>query len=159
MNLAPASEISQEGLRNLDIIILNEYEAETLGGRLNMQTEDKPVLAKEIYDRFELTTIITLGPDGAICYGKDGMMQVPSLPIKAVDTVGAGDAFVGFLCAWLDKGKSLEDALKVAAIAGSIACTKVGAQVALPTVDEIKQYLPENDAAHASASLRFNHGS
>lgn len=143
MNLAPASEISEQALKDLDIIIVNEHEADILGGRLGIPTEDKFSFAADLYKRFELTTIVTMGPDGSVYCGPEGLITVSSLKIKAVDTIGAGDAFVGFLCAALDKKLPITEALKYAAVAGSLACTKVGAQIALPYADEIGAYLDQ----------------
>lgn len=150
MNLAPASEISEQALHDLDVMIVNEHEAEILGGRLGMQTEDKFTFATELYNRFKLTTIVTLGPDGAVCCGLEGLMTVSSLKIKAVDTIGAGDAFVGFLCAAMDKKLPMSEALKYAAVAGSLACTKIGAQVALPYADDVPPYLAQVSVSGAS---------
>ncbi len=141
LNLAPVSPISEEALRNLDVIVLNEHEADALGKRLGMETEDKVAFAAALYARFRLTTVVTLGPDGALCCGPDGLITVSPLPIKAVDTVGAGDAFVGFLSAGLDRGLSLGESLRQAAVAGSLACTKTGAQAALPHASEIAPHL------------------
>ena len=59
-----------------------------------------------------------------------------------VDTVGAGDTFVGYLAAGLDAGLSLEAAMRRAAKAASLACLKPGAQPAIP-------YAAEVDAASA----------
>ena len=157
MNLAPASEISEQALHDLDVMVVNEHEAEILGGRLGMNTDDKFIFAADLYNRFKLTTIVTLGPDGAVCCGPEGLTTVSSLKIRAVDTIGAGDAFVGFLCAAMDKKLPMAEALKYAAVAGSLACTKIGAQIALPYAEEVPPYLDqvqvcENaDAQKASA--------
>jgi ribokinase len=79
-------------------------------------------------------------------------MTVSSLKVKAVDTIGAGDAFVGYLCAALDQKLPLTEALKHAAVAGSLACTKVGAQIALPQADEIPAYLDQITVSGGTAA-------
>lgn len=141
MNFAPATQpISEDALRNLDIIVLNEYEADLIGQRFGMATADKFAFAASLYEKYKLTTIVTLGPDGAICCSDEGLVTVPSLKIKAVDTVGAGDAFVGYLTAALDAGETLNNALRMGAAAGSLACTKVGAQTAVPDEGEVRKY-------------------
>ncbi|MDB5491533.1 MAG: Ribokinase [Micavibrio sp.] len=141
MNLAPAKEISETMLKNLDIIVLNEHEANLLGEHVGIDTADKISFATALYSRYNLTTIVTLGPDGAICCAPEGLITVSSLKIKPVDTIGAGDAFVGYLCAGLDRGLPLSESLRHAAVAGSLACTKMGAQVALPQPEEVMQHL------------------
>ena len=141
MNFAPATQpISEAALHNLDVIVLNEYEADLIGQRFGFKTEDKVSFATAFHAKYNLTTIVTLGPDGSICCSDEGLMSVPALKIKAVDTVGAGDAFVGYLTAALDKGDSLADSLCMAAAAGSLACTKVGAQTAVPDATEVGKH-------------------
>ncbi len=152
MNLAPASAISAQALHDLDIIVVNEHEAELLGAQHGVDATDKFAFASAMYQKFSLTTIVTLGPDGAVCCGPEGLMTVNSLKVKAVDTIGAGDAFVGYLCAALDHKLPLTEALKHAAVAGSLACTKVGAQIALPQADEIPAYLDQVTVSGGTAA-------
>lgn len=54
-----------------------------------------------------------------------------------MDTTGAGDAFCGVLAAWLAAGHPLPGALRAASVAGALACTRPGAQAALPTRAQI----------------------
>jgi ribokinase len=84
------------------------------------------------------TIIVTLGPDGAIAATPDEIISVPALKIEPVDTVGAGDTFVGYLAAGLDAGLGLEPAMRRAAVAASLACLKPGAQPAVPTAKEVE---------------------
>ena len=85
------------------------------------------------------TVIVTLGGDGARAVTATGQrISVPALPIKPVDTVGAGDTFCGYLAAGLDAGLDLESAMKRAAVAASLACLKPGAQPAIPTAAEVE---------------------
>jgi ribokinase len=80
---------------------------------------------------------MTLGAAGAICFGPDGGFQVPSLPVSPVDTTGAGDAFAGALCASVDLGFGMEEAVRRASAGAAMACTKLGAQTSLPYTREI----------------------
>lgn len=163
MNLAPVVPLSQTMLQNLDYIILNEHEADLLGKQLGMATDDKAVFAADLYAKYRLTTIVTLGPEGAICCADQGLITVSSLKIKPVDTIGAGDAFVGYLCAGLDKGLPLTECLRQAAVAGSLACTKIGAQTALPRPEEVQlrlneiQVSPSHTDAMAGYALKAAH--
>jgi ribokinase len=144
MNFAPATQaLSYEILKSLDYIILNEYEADLVGQSQGINTSDKAAFAQELYERFKITTLVTLGGVGSlVCTGKE-LLMVPPLKIKPVDTIGAGDAYTGYFCAALDQGKDFETALKWASVAGSLACTKVGAQTALPLQGEVEKRLPE----------------
>jgi len=67
----------------------------------------------------------------------EDFFEAPALKIAPVDTVGAGDTFCGYLAAGLASGLGLEDALRRAAAAGSLACLKPGAQPAIPLAEEV----------------------
>ena len=77
--------------------------------------------------------IVTLGPDGAVGAKGGRTWQIPSMPVKAVDTTGAGDCFVGVLAAAMDRGLEIEPAMRRACVAASMACTRVGAAPSFPT--------------------------
>ena len=66
------------------------------------------------------------------------MLSAPALAVEATDTVGAGDTFCGYLAAALAEGQPLETALLISAAAGSLACTKSGAQPAIPHCREVE---------------------
>lgn len=90
--------------------------------------------------RHHQTVIVTLGGEGARAVTAEGQrISVPALPIKPVDTVGAGDTFCGYLAAGLDAGLDLEAAMRRAAVAASLACLKPGAQPAIPRADEVER--------------------
>ena len=149
MNFAPATQpLSEDLLNNLDIIILNEYEAEAVGQQYGMDISDKKKLAQELNERFGLTTIVTLGPDGSVTATQDKLFETPALKIKPIDTVGAGDAFTGYICAALDRGETIEQAVYEAGLAGSLTCTKIGAQTALPYREDVLQEM-SNDKKEA----------
>jgi len=138
MNFAPAIQpLSEKLLEDLNVIVLNEYEAESLGQQYEMDVSDKKKLAQDINQRFSLSTIITLGGDGCITATKDNIFETPALNIKPIDTVGAGDAFTGYICAALDRGETIENAVYEASIAGSLTCLKIGAQTALPFKEDV----------------------
>lgn len=144
MNFAPATQnLSEALLHDLDYIVLNEHEADLVGKAQNIQTTDKIAFAKQMYDRFKLVTLVTLGGDGSVVYDGQAVLNVSPLNIKPVDTVGAGDAYTGYFCAALDQGKDLETALKWASVAGSLACTQIGAQTALPRQADVERRLAE----------------
>jgi ribokinase len=77
--------------------------------------------------------VVTLGASGARIVTREGTIDIPSLPVHAIDTTGAGDAFNGALAASFAEGLSLEDAVRRAVAAGAIATTRVGAREGYPT--------------------------
>ncbi|MES2662521.1 MAG: PfkB family carbohydrate kinase [Pseudomonadota bacterium] len=138
LNFAPAHQIiSSKTLEALNIAVVNEYEADALGKQLNISSSDKSHFARELFRQFDLITIVTLGPNGSICCSKEGLIAISSLNIQAIDTTGAGDAFMGYFVAALDAKKSLQDSLIDATIAGALTCTQIGAQSALPDSKDI----------------------
>jgi ribokinase len=76
--------------------------------------------------------VVTLGAAGAALAGPSGTAAVPGFPVTAVDTVGAGDAFVGALAVALASGLDPAAAVTAACAAGAAAATRRGAQAALP---------------------------
>lgn len=144
MNFAPATQnLTEQALHDLYAIILNEHEANLLGKSLGMDTQDKRAFAEALCKKYNLITLVTLGGIGSIVASQKGLWIVPPLPIKPIDTVGAGDAYTGYFCAALDQGKDFDTALRWASVAGSVACTKVGAQTALPFIDEVRDHVSQ----------------
>jgi ribokinase len=137
LNLAPALPLPAQALREVAILVLNEYEATVLCGLLALPevepTEQVTALARHL----STTVIITLGRAGAIGARGGTQWQVDALAVPAVDTTGAGDCFVGVLAAALSRGTAMGDAMQRAAAAGSLACTIVGAMPSFPTADRI----------------------
>lgn len=138
LNLAPARAIDAATLALADVIVVNETEAATLGHALGLDGE-----ARGLARRLGTTVVLTLGGEGAVAATADAAWRCEALRVKPIDTVGAGDAFVGVLAAALDRGARLEDALRRASVAGSLACLKPGAQPSLPLAAEIDARLAE----------------
>jgi ribokinase len=81
--------------------------------------------------------VITLGAAGAVLHGPGGATTVPGFAVASVDTVGAGDAFVGALAVALAAGSAPEAAVRAACAAGAAATTRRGAQEALPGPEDV----------------------
>ncbi|SDF25887.1 ribokinase [Thalassobaculum litoreum] len=134
LNLAPARPLPPEVLADVDLLIVNEGEAAVLAGSAAPPLET----ARGLAAAHELTCVVTLGGDGALAVTPDGRgCRVGTLAVQAVDTVGAGDAFVGVLAASLDVGMGLPNALHRASVAAGLTCTRPGAAAALPDAAEI----------------------
>ena len=112
-----------------DIVVANETEFSLLSGRPIDQLD---AAMQDWVNRTGRTIVVTLGPEGARARTPDGPIAVQAHKVKPVDTVGAGDTFCGYLAAGLDAGHDLGTALRRAAVAGSLACLKPGAQPAIP---------------------------
>jgi ribokinase len=133
LNLAPALPVEEAVLGQVDVLVLNEHEASLLATRMGLAPAMPAELAAPLAQRLGTTAIVTLGPEGAVGAKGDRIWQVPSLPVKAVDTTGAGDCFVGVLAAAMDRGLELQPAMRRACVAASMACTLIGAAPSFPT--------------------------
>ncbi len=87
------------------------------------------------------TVVVTLGAQGVLACSGATPLHVAAPAVIAIDTTGAGDAFNGALAVALGEGRPLADALRFATAAGALACTRRGAQDALPTREEVEALL------------------
>jgi len=132
LNPAPYQGLSQELLELCDWIIPNETEFRELHGEL--PTND------EILKSFRpgRNSVVTLGSAGAVLINADGTINRVSAPVvNAVDTTGAGDAFVGTFAFGLASGMNSMKALTLGIKVASLSVTKKGAQSSYPTQAEI----------------------
>jgi ribokinase len=133
LNTAPFLGTTREAAKRADIVVANETEFALLAG-----DGDLDETMRGYVDATGRTIIVTLGPDGAKARTASGeTITVPAMVVQPVDTVGAGDTFVGYLAAGLEAGLSLEAAMRRAAVAASLACLKPGAQPAIPLAAEV----------------------
>jgi ribokinase len=127
LNAAPAAELSDELLAAVDLLVVNETEAEAIGGSL---LERVPA------------AVITLGSEGAVILvrGADEV-RVPGVPVEVVDTTAAGDTFCGVLAATLaatsTTGSELTNAVRRANVAASLSVKTAGAIPSVPHGDVI----------------------
>ncbi len=146
LNPAPLKHVPIDVLKNIDIIIPNEGELYRLHSLLNLgeiKTRGKHSIIKASREISKLgvkTIITTMGSKGSIIYNaeNDQATEIQAFKVKAVDTVGAGDCFNGVLASKLSKGETVEDAVKYATAAASIAVTRKGAQESIPEINEIE---------------------
>ena len=132
LNPAPFEPLSPELLDVTDWLIPNESEFRELHGSL----PDGDAILKSF--RPGKNSIVTLGSQGAVYISADGEVTYESAPkVTAVDTTGAGDAFVGTFAYGLASGMNSVDALKLGIKVASLSVTKKGAQSSYPTQAEI----------------------
>ena len=108
-----------------------------------LETKDVPSAegaARKLLGSGVPVVIITLGERGALMATDQGMIHVPAREVQAVDTTAAGDAFIGGLAVALVKGFPLDEAVRYAICAGTLAVTKFGAQTSLPSADQVQAF-------------------
>ncbi|NWJ24674.1 ribokinase [Rhizobium sp. RM] len=137
INTAPLTQDAPRIARLADILIANETEFELLIGKNGLSTSEREDELKALHAETGQTLIVTLGADGVIAMRNGKVFRAAGLKIEPVDTVGAGDTFCGYLAASLDQGLDFEKALKRAAVAGSLACTRAGAQPSIPNARDV----------------------
>lgn len=136
LNPAPAQELSDELLANVDILIPNESEAALLSG-IPKTEDDARRAATILSERGVGTVIITLGSKGALIKEGDEFIFVPAHKVKAVDTTAAGDTFCGALCVAITEGKTIPEAVDFACRCSAISVTRPGAQQSAPYRHEV----------------------
>lgn len=151
LNPAPLKSIPIEVLNNVDILIPNEWELFRLHSLLDLKNLTEKGTQKIIQAAKDISMvgiryiITTLGNKGCLIFDgeEDEFFEVPAPKVKTIDTVGAGDCFIGVLASILSKGDTILNAVKFAAIAASIAVTRKGAQESMPYLNEIQKRLEE----------------
>ena len=128
VNAAPVRELSDELASLIDVLIVNEHEFAQLG-------EPKSGLV-----------IVTAGAKEVIAY-QNGEVVAKSQPpkVEALDTVGAGDTFVGAFVVAYASGKTIPDALYLACAASALSTLKLGAQSGMPTASEVNEFSISRD--------------
>ncbi|KAF6160324.1 hypothetical protein GIB67_019093 [Kingdonia uniflora] len=150
--LWPSAEAAREGIMSIwdqaDIIKISEDEISFLTGG-DDPYDDNVVLKKLFYPNLKLL-LVTEGQDGCRYYTKEFKGRVAGVKVKAIDTTGAGDAFVSGLLSSLASDlnlykdeKRLKEALLFANVCGAITVTERGAIPALPTREAVLQVLPK----------------
>ena len=142
LNAAPAHPISLDLLRTIDILVVNESEATTLSTALGWTATPRDFALRATTAAPNVAVVVTLGAAGALWIDAGASLRVAAPKVNVVDTTGAGDAFVGALAAAFHDGATSIVALRRAVIAGSLACTAHGAQMALPDRAAIDALLP-----------------
>ena len=138
LNAAPAFPVPDDVLAALDVLIVNEIEIEQVAAHAGGGEVPPERLPEWLARRFGLTVAATYGEAGSLCHTGREAIRTPALAVDPVDTTGAGDTFSGVLAAALAAGRDLRDAARYATAAGSLACTRPGAQSSQPARAEIE---------------------
>jgi ribokinase len=140
LNPAPVRALPPELLAEVDVLVPNRVElAQLAEGPVPETVAEAVRLAGRLPAR---AVVVTLGADGCLVVEDGDAGHVPAVPVRAVDTTAAGDAFCGGLADALAGGATLEDAARRAVRVAAAACLRPGAQASLPTPAEL-QALPE----------------
>ena len=149
INPAPAAPPSDKLRPRTPHISPNQHGAAILAGHslhgangINM--DDVAIVAKAFHDRGVENLIITMGENGSIVAGKDGIHHTDCVKApQVVDPTAAGDSFVAAFCTGLTAGLPQGQALAFASHTASLTVSKMGAMPSLPTVDQVQAFMAE----------------
>lgn len=120
LNAAPARDLSAAMVGRVDILVANAVEAEMMGADPIHDLHSAADAAKHLATKFA-TVIVTAGSQGLAAYTAEGQsFALPAEKVKTVSSHGAGDAFIGALCAALLGGAGLRDAAQAASYAAAL---------------------------------------
>lgn len=146
-NETHAKEEIKSMLGQADVLKISEEELEFITGETDILAGVKKLAHYEIPVIF-----ITLGAEGSYIFAQGEHLQAEAMKVNAVDTTGAGDAFVSGILHQLHEAEKpvseltlgeLEQMTRFAAVSGGLAASKKGAMTALPTLEEVKKRISE----------------
>ncbi|MBQ9063933.1 MAG: ribokinase [Blautia sp.] len=137
LNAAPAEPFEKEYLQKCDILVVNEVEAAFYAGRTAGNLEEGCAMAKEMAAEYGNTVVITMGSEGAVVSDGSRAEAIPSMKVKAVETTGAGDSFIGGIAYSMINGMDIFEAGRFATKCSAVTVTRAGAQNSMPTLAEV----------------------
>lgn len=132
LNLAPVIPLPPDVIRRADPLVVNEHEAEAVLVQMGGSASGPEALVAAFRAQGIASVVLTIGAHGALVANETGVQHVPSPRVRAVDTVGAGDAFVGALAARLSEGLDLVTAAQYASRFAAHTVQFEGAQSSYP---------------------------
>ncbi len=92
---------------------------------------------KVLQEMFQNEVLITLEGKGTFLKQGEDYKIIPSIPVKVLDSTGAGDIFHGAFAYFLSHGVALEKTVRLANIAGALSVLKLGGRFSMPTLEEV----------------------
>lgn len=128
LNPAPAQRLDLSAIRGVDYVVPNETEAAALAGIPVSGLADAERCGRALLERGLRRVVITLGDQGALLVDHNRALPIAPHAVKARDTSGAGDAFIGSLATFLAEGVEERRALDMASLYAALSTTEVGTQ-------------------------------
>jgi ribokinase len=139
LNPAPAAKIDNQFFKYVDYFTPNETEAEFYTDIKILNIEDAKKAAKSLIQKGLKKIIITLGEKGLFYTDGKEEIFIEATKVKAIDTIGAGDAFNGGFAYALLQKKPIKEALIFANKVAGLSTTKQGAGNAMPSLEEVNK--------------------
>jgi ribokinase len=148
---APAPRCLPDELWDVDVLSPNITEAAALTGQQIEPSDERvgKLVAARLVERGARAAVLKLGHRGALIVTADGSFRtIAPYKIDVVDTTAAGDAFTAALAVGALQGLGLPEATRRACAAGALACAKFGAQAAMPTAEDIRILMEDQEQEH-----------
>jgi hypothetical protein len=139
-NAAPARAMKRSFIAECDVVVVNEVEAEFYCGKTIDQIDIAKEEALKLSQDMGNSWIFTLGSMGSVVASNNTVLFVPSYKVKAIESLGAGDSYVGALSHALLKGKDIFEGARFATACSALTVLKCGAQIAMPTLEEVDEF-------------------
>lgn len=140
LNVAPARKLDPEIIRLVDVLVVNETEAEFLSGK-KIEEVGELAIVDNLLMLGAKSVVLTLGRKGCVMKNESEYHAIPAFKVKSIDSTGAGDTFCGALAARLNEGWSWKNSLIFASAASALCVTRMGAQPSIPTEEEVRIFL------------------
>jgi ribokinase len=141
LNPTPVSTMPVTLWGDTDLLVLNENECAFYSGILPGDESGVKSAFVALKKKGTRALLVTLGSKGSVYCDDFQCFFTKAFPVDALDTTGAGDTYIGYFAAVLSRGASIENAMKIASAASGLACTKRGAQPAMPSLQETLNFL------------------
>ncbi len=151
LNPAPALAANLAELGAADYLIVNETEAEVMSGRPARSQAQIEECVRQLLGSGFRRVVLTLGAQGALLACAGERVHLPPFPVRAVDTTGAGDAFIGSLATFLGEGLPEQEAVRRANLYAALSATRVGTQKSFARRDEFEAELARRHSPPAAA--------
>lgn len=140
LNPAPAVKLSDDIIKNVDLLTPNETELEILSGVKIENEDDIKKAANVMIEKGVKQLIVTLGSKGSLYLDKDKIEFKKSYKVDAVDTTAAGDSYTGALSVAFSQGKDIDEAMDFASKVGALCVTNIGAQTSIPNLYDVMNH-------------------
>lgn len=144
---APARPLPPTLYQYVSVIHPNELEAQILTGVPVPDKRGARLAAERLLQMGCSAAIIKLGARGAFVATASSTESVPGIPVDAVDTTAAGDAFAGALAVALAEGRTLSEAARFANVVAALKVTRLGAQPSMPTRNDVVAFARTREIA------------
>lgn len=144
LNPAPAAQLNDEIIKNSDIIIPNESELGIITSMPTNTLNEIEAAAQKLLNMGVKELIVTLGSQGSLHLNKKGSTLHSAYKVNAVDTTAAGDSFIGGLVKNI-QDDNLDEAIEFATKVSAITVTRKGAQISIPTIEEVENFKGEKN--------------